>query len=361
MKKPLFLVLFLLLCGIVISGCGRATETPPLPTANVPPSPTAAVNATPSAPAPTVQVGPATPTVASTKPAAPETATGQAPTVIPPTATQQAVASPTARPGTPLPAAALVNGQPVPLADYETQVALAEAFFKKQETPGQTAAEKDAALRQVRRQVLDWMIDQLLIEQTAVRMGIRVSDAQVEAELAKARGNNQAQFDRWLKDNGLTAETFKAKLQSELQGAALRDAVTAYIPSKMEQVHLRHILVGSEDEARQILKQIKKSDDFVRLAKQYSTDMGTRETGGDLGFYPRGILSPEIDKVAFNVVVGQISDVIHTSFGYHIIQVIERDMAKEVSPEMMIALRQDAFMRWLEAERAKAKIEYLRE
>jgi len=252
-----------------------------------------------------------------------------------------------------------VNGQPVPLVEYQTQVALAEAFFKKQEMPGLSAAEKEAALRQVRRQVLDWMIDQLLIEQTAVRMGARVSEAQVDAEFAKAKGNDPAQFERWLKENGLTAESFKAKLHSELLGAAVRDAVTSYIPSRMEQVCVRHILVSSENEARQILRQIKSNEDFTRLAKQYSKDMGTRETGGDLGFYPRGVLSPEIDKVAFSLVVGQISDVIRTNFGYHIIQVTQRDLAREITPEMMIALRQEAFMHWLEAERAKAKIEYL--
>lgn len=129
----------------------------------------------------------------------------------------------------------------------------------------------------------------------------------------------------------------------------------------MEQVHLRHILVASEQEARQILAQIKTNDDFVRLAKLHSIDMGTRESGGDLGFYPRGVLSPEIDRVAFNIVVGQISDVIQTSFGYHIIQVLERDPAREVTEEMMLALRQEAFMSWLEAERARAQIEYLQQ
>ncbi len=65
--------------------------------------------------------------------------------------------------------------------------------------------------------------------------------------------------------------------------------------------------------------------------------------------------------MAFNIVVGQVSDVIHTSFGYHILQVLERDPAREVTAEMMLALRQEAFMSWLEAERARAQIEYLQQ
>lgn len=344
-------LLTLALCGIVLTACGDGKETPalqptePKPTAVAPTGAatvvaTAVEKAATSLPAtvPATQAVASSPTVAA-KPSA---------SAVAPTAT---------KPTTPIPAAAMVSGQPVPLADYQVQVAMAEAYFKKQGTSAQAA--DGEALKQVRRQVLDWMIDQMLIEQAAARMGVKVTDEQVEAEFNKAKGDDAAKFERWLKENTLTPETFRAKLRSELLGTAVRDAATSYIPAKVEQVHLRHILVKTENEARQILKQIKSNDDFVRLAKQSSIDMGTKDTGGDLGFYPRGVLSPEIDKVVFNIVVGQISDVIQTSYGFHIIQVIERDQAREVPAEMMNALRQDAFMSWLEAERGKAKIEYL--
>jgi parvulin-like peptidyl-prolyl isomerase len=352
MKKLASCLLTLTFCGVILVGCGSGKGTP-VPQATEPAKPAtvvekAATGTAVIAPAtvPATQAVALSPTVSASKPVVS--------TVAPTVAKLTTPATPVAA------AAAMVNGQAVPLADYQTQAALAEAFFKKQDTSAQSA-DKDAALKQVRRQVLDWMVDQLLIEQAAARLGVKIADSQVETEFNKAKGTDAAKFDRWLKDNTLTAETFRAKLRSELLGTAVRDAVTSYIPAKMEQVHLRHILVKAENEARQILKQIKSNDDFVRLAKQSSVDMGTKDTGGDLGFYPRGVLSPEIDKVAFNVVVGQISDVIHTSYGYHIIQVIERDPAREVPSEMMNALRQDAFMKWLEAERGKAKIEYLSE
>lgn len=363
MKRTAIYVLIVMMLVVAMVGCGTEEPTPvsepssaqPAPThtavAQNPSTPVPAATATPQAAAPTATAMPAdTSPATSVATAAPA---GASPTVAAATATAVVAASPTPT----VPAAAIVNGQAIPLEEYQRQVRLAESSFMKQ---GGTAADQET-LRQVRQQVLDWLIDQALIEQTAQRMGITISDAAVNAELEKARGDDAAKFAKWLEENGLTEESFRANLRSELLGAAVRDAVTAYIPDRMEQVHLRHILVASEQEARQILAQIKTNDDFVRLAKLHSIDMGTRESGGDLGFYPRGVLSPEIDRVAFNIVVGQISDVIQTSFGYHIIQVLERDPAREVTEEMMLALRQEAFMSWLEAERARAQIEYLQQ
>ncbi len=363
MKRKIIYMLIMATLVVAMVGCGAKEPTPvsepastqPAPTdtaiAQNPSTPVSAATATPQAAAPTATAMPA-----STSPATPGATAapaGASPTVAAPTATAVSTASPTPA----VPVAAIVNGQAIPLEEYQRQVKLAESSFAKQ---GGMASDQET-LRQVRQQVLDWLIDQVLIEQTAQRMGITISDAAINAELAKARGDDAAKFAKWLEENGLTEDSFRANLRSELLGAAVRDAVTAYIPDKMEQVHLRHILVASEQEARQILSQIRTNDDFVRLAKLNSIDLGTRESGGDLGFYPRGVLSPEIDRVAFNIVVGQISDVIQTGFGYHIIQVLERDPARAVTPEMMLALRQEAFMSWLEAERARAQIEYLQQ
>lgn len=370
MKKILvYSMILFLLCSAVFSGCKDKKTPEPTPALTALPTDTA-LPATPTTTSPVPTVAPsetATPAAAEITPTATQAVATE------PTATSVPSWTPTSLPvvETPSPtpiatsatpkiaAAALVNGEPIPLAEFEQQVMLAESYYRKQAGSKPTGAESIEALRQVRRQVLDWMIDQLLIEQAARRLSITISEEQVETELQKAKGDDAEHFARWLKENGLTGETFRAKLRSELLGAAMRDAVTAYIPSKMEQIRLRHILVGSEAEARQVLRQIRSNEDFARLAKEHSLDMGTRDNGGDLGYYPRGILSPEIEKVAFNLVIGQISDVIQTAFGYHIIQVTDRNLQKEVSPQQMIALRQQAFLDWLLAERAKAKIEYL--
>ncbi len=343
MSKMIRYAIIAVLCLGLLAGCGSNESPTTAPAADT---------ATPSASTPAA--------AAATNTTASQGATA-APTVAAPSAaapTTAAAATNTAASGQPVQAAALVNGEAIPLAEYEAQVALAESSFSRQATYS-NKEEREAAVRQVHRQVLDWMIDQMLIEQAAARLGIVMDDAAVEAEFAKARGNDANQFAKWLKDNDLTEETFRERLRSEMLGTKMRDAVTSYLPDKLEQVRLRHILVASAEEANSILKQIKTNDDFVRLAQQHSLDMGTRDSGGELGFYPRGVLSPEIDRVAFGLVVGQISDVISTAFGYHIIQVLERDPQHPVSPEMAIALQQQAFMDWLAAERTKSSIEYL--
>ena len=256
-------------------------------------------------------------------------------------------------------AAALVNGQPIPLDEYETQVSLAMATLSQQQSFDQNTEEGRAALVQLRRQVLDWMIDQVLIDQAAAREGISIPEDKVEAEMTRLIGDDTAKFEEWLKANKLTRESFKAQLRRELLGAALQEHVVGSLPPVVEQVHARHILVMSEAEAMDILIKLRAGEDFAALAKQYSQDRGSRDMGGDLGFFPRGVMPAEIEAVAFALAPGQTSGIVKTNFGYHIIQVVEKDPSRKVSDEMLAAWRQRTFMQWLELQRASATIEYL--
>ncbi len=348
-----------LLCLSLLAGCGGEAVTPIAPaTATAATGNTPAVAATDTTAPSTAAPSTAAPDTAATL-ARPTTANTTAPTAAPVT-TAPTIAAPTntavsAAPGE---AAAIVNGEALPLADYEAQVALAHGSFNAQMAYANKDEQK-AAAAQLRYQVLEWMIDEMLIQQAANNLGIVVDEALVEAEFAQAKGDDAAAFAKWLQDNNLTEESFREQIRSELLGAALLEAVTEFLPEKMEQVRLRHILVASESEAREILSQIKSPNDFTRLAQQYSLDLGTAESGGDLGFYPRGVLAPELERVAFGMVVGQVSDVVSTTYGYHIIQLLERDPQRELSPEMTVALQQQAFTDWLAAERARATIEYL--
>jgi parvulin-like peptidyl-prolyl isomerase len=80
-----------------------------------------------------------------------------------------------------------------------------------------------------------------------------------------------------------------------------------------------HILVAKLSEAQEILDRIKKGESFAKLAQERSLD-GSRKRGGDLGYFSRGMMVKEFEKAAFALEKGQVSDIVKTQFGYHIIK-----------------------------------------
>ena len=257
--------------------------------------------------------------------------------------------------------AAKVNGDSLYLADYQKQVNEWEAAFITQNA-NLSEQEKQEMLIQGRRQVLDVMIEQLLIEQAAVRQGVVISDAEVESVIARDIEENggQTQFDTWLQANNWTYEEYKSRQRSMMIASQMFEQVTQDVPTEAEQVHARHILVASEQEARGLLAQLQGGADFADVARENSLDPSTRESGGDLGFFPRGTLVVlEVEEVAFSLSVGQISDVVQSAMGYHIVQVVERSEALALTEESWQALREVTFRGWVSNLWASAQIEVL--
>lgn len=85
-----------------------------------------------------------------------------------------------------------------------------------------------------------------------------------------------------------------------------------------DKIRCAHILVEKQSLALEILERLKKGESFASLAEQYSMD-GTRKRGGDLGFFGRGMMVREFEQAAFALKVGELSPVVKTQFGYHII------------------------------------------
>ncbi len=259
------------------------------------------------------------------------------------------------------PLAARVNGQPIWLHDYEKQIAEWEAAFVSQ-NPSLSEGDRQAMIVQGKRQVLDVMIEQTLIEQAAAMAGIVVSDQDVEAVIARDIEENggQAKFEAWLQANNWTVDEYKSRQRSMMIASRMFDHIAGNVPTKAEQVHARHILVATEDEARNILAQLQGGADFVTLAAQYSLDPSTQSSGGDLGFFPRGTLVvPEVENAAFGLAAGQISDVIASAMGYHIVQVIERVPDMTLTEESWQALKEATFRNWLVGLWDTASIEVL--
>lgn len=118
-----------------------------------------------------------------------------------------------------------------------------------------------------------------------------------------------------------------------------------------EQVKASHILVKTEEEAKKVLAEVKAAPDkFGELAKKYSTDPGSKDNGGDLGFFGRGQMVEPFEKTAFTLNPGQISDAVKSDFGFHIIKVAEKkpavqtefEKAKEQARQAVIDTKQKA-------------------
>ena len=258
----------------------------------------------------------------------------------------------------PAPLAALVNGKYVFLADYEQRVAQYEQVLLEQGVDLNTD-EGHAYLEQARQDVLNGLIDGALIEQGAAGLGIALTeeelDEQVEADIAA--GGGQEPFEEWLQATGQTREDYKEMLRQSLLAQRVLDAVSADVGAEAEQVHVRLIMVDSEESAQQILANLQQGGDFAALVREHSLDLATKENGGDLGWFPRGLVAPELEAAAFALQPGQVSGVVRLGEGYHIIQVIEREAARPLSPELQLDLKLSVFEEWLAAQRASAVIE----
>jgi len=252
-----------------------------------------------------------------------------------------------------------VNGQPIPLADYQQLLAEYEAALVGRGFDLDTE-EGQQMLAQASRQVLDVMIEQVLIEQAAAREKVTVTDGELDAVIQRdiEEGGGAEKFAAWLQANGWTEEDYRKRLRSQLLTSKMIERVTSSVPTTAEQVHARHILVATEAEAQSILNQLLAGADFATLAQQYSLDEATKVNGGDLGFFPRGmLLAPEVEDAAFSLQPGQISGVIASQFGYHIVQVLERVPDYPLSEDALSALRDRAFRQWVDELWKAATIE----
>jgi len=201
------------------------------------------------------------------------------------------------------------------------------------------------------------MIDQVLIEQAAMKEGITISEKEIDDHIARMKGRGEAHFRKWLSASALTVESLREQIRLDLITAAMRDHVTESLSRKVRQVHVRHILLSEESRAQTALQQLEQGENFILTARQFSEDETTRASGGDLGFLPKGVMPPAFEEVAFSLKAGQISDIIHTKSGLHIVQIVEIDPERPVADKFWPMLQQKAFEDWLVRQRAEASIQ----
>jgi foldase protein PrsA len=211
-------------------------------------------------------------------------------------------------------AVATVNGEPINKSAFED---------KLEASPGA-------------RNTLQQLVQEALILQYAKNNNITVTDDEIAKREDDLKGNfPSGSWDEMLKARGLSEDDVKQALREQIiLDKALQKSVTitpaqvkAYFDKnraafdKPEQIKARHILVKDLATANKVEAALKSGQSFADVAKQYSTDPGSKDKGGELGFFRRGQMVPAFDKVAFSMKPDQISAPVKSPFGYHIIQV----------------------------------------
>jgi len=250
---------------------------------------------------------------------------------------------------TPVPAIATVNGEAIPLAEYQAELA---RYKSAQSALGRTVTDEDAA-----NTVLEDLIAQFLLSQGARAVGLGVTDADLQSRveaLVASLGSADA-LAAWESAHGYDDASFRIALKRDAEAALMRDTIVAGVSSTVEQVHAREILFYNAESANFVLNQLKAGGDFDGLAAQYNRG-AQAETNGDLGWFPRGyLLEPAIEEAAFALQPGQFSEVIQTEVGFHIVLVIERG-SHLLSPDALMTLQAQAVRDWVSQQRAQAQI-----
>jgi peptidyl-prolyl cis-trans isomerase C len=201
------------------------------------------------------------------------------------------------------------------------------------------------------------LVDGLLKEQLLIR------------EAHRQKLNKTKEFQAKLKeieDQLLVDEMVKELKNKEL--AVTKEEEESYFQKNREslamadKIRVKHILVKTDKEAKAVLDKLKKGEEFDKLAGEYSIDKTSAAKGGDLGYFSRGDLVPEFEKAAFALQnQGQVSNVVKTPFGYHIIQLVDKKQkdqitVDDVSDEVKKRLEKEKFDKWMDDMKARYKV-----
>lgn len=234
------------------------------------------------------------------------------------------------------------------------------------------------------KEALDSLISDKVIALEVQKNNISVTDEAVQEEFQNIAAQNGGEevFIQTLEAYGYQLDDVKKDVKKNLEVTKLlkaqitvtEDEIKNYFEenkdtySVKEQVKASHILVDTEEKAKEVKAKLLAGGDFAELAKKYSTDTTNKEEGGDLGFFSRGAMVEEFENAAFTLEIGKISDPVKTEHGYHIIKVVEKKAAQEATYEKskeqvkQTLLEQklpNAYNTWLQDKYKEYKIENL--
>lgn len=280
---------------------------------------------------------------------------------------------------------AVVNGVSITTKAYQKMVRFRRfvlgSYFRSLQGSVDQSGAQDFVTKYLQvdlpQQVLTEMINDELLRQGAKREGVTVSAEEVDARI-KERFQPQTELpsasdvitdtvptptplsfaeryrtylERLKSQAGFSEADYRGTIEVDLLAEKMRERLRAEVPTAEEQVHVRHILVKTEEEATQVLERLKGGEDFAALAEELSLDSATKDEGGDLGWFPRGEHDPAFDDAVFGLEAGQIGEIVQTPDGYHVVQVLDPVEVRELDQDQLKARIDQRYTKWLEEQR----------
>ena len=251
---------------------------------------------------------------------------------------------------------AVVNGSIITQAEFDREMGRVQRSISRQ-----GRAVDGSKLPAIRKEVLEGLIDRQLLVQESRKEGIKVEETAVNDRLGTLKGRfpSEDQFEEALKGMGLSVADLKTQLREGMaiqsliekrfaqQTSVSEDETKAYYDGnprdfmRPEQIQARHILIkvgpeadkGEKAAARKKIEEIqaklKKGEDFGALAEEFS-EGPSKVKGGDLGWFDRGRMVKPFEEAAFALKPGEVSNVVETQFGYHLIEVTDKRSATKM-------------------------------
>lgn len=224
----------------------------------------------------------------------------------------------------------------------------AEAQYKSQEGAPPFPEEGSAQYNQLKASIVNYLIQNEIIKAKAAELKVTVTDEQLGERMKQIvqQVGGQKKLDKLLKEQSVTQPQLEEQLRAQMLQDAVQQKVYADIKvseadlkkyfenpdnasqfNVPESVDARHVLVKTKaeaDEVRDLLEADNSDANWKTVAKEYSTDPGSKTKGGDLGNFPKGRMVKAFEDEAFSLEIGEISQPVKTQFGYHVIEVTKK-------------------------------------
>lgn len=274
---------------------------------------------------------------------------------------------------------ATVDGEGITSEQFNSEFQVFKRMYEQQlgkDAMSQVAEDGRTFEDKLRDNIVEKLIMEQIIAKDAETKNITVNDDEIKTQLDEYVNlmEGQEKFDEFLEEQQLSKDFFEQNLKKELLFAKHKEAflnevkvtdeeTEAYFDENKEElvvVKASHILIKTEEEGKAILERLNSGENFATVAGEESIDSASAADGGNLGYFKKGSMISEFEEAAFDLKVGEVSGLVKTEVGYHIIYIEDRkDTFETLKDDITLVLKDDKYLNELKDMRESAKVKVI--